>query len=459
MADHVAIKLNVVAKGGRDLKNTERFGSQDPFLCLWITSNKNKLTTRVHDNGGSQAVWGDSFEVHVANGKHEYLYLECKNKNSFSSDATIGRAKVPIHSFMDNEENKKVEEWFKILTEEGVVSGEIQLQYIWCDKKNIAAAAPAVAPAASTHAFTNPAYTPSPPVVPIAQNGNAGATFATPTQSSGPSSVAHDSGFSSAPQSNAPVLAHGFSTTTSGSSGFQQHVSNTIQANKVIGGFSTGANVTTTTHETKPKPVETVAPVSYAAAPSSAPVVAVATATPVVTSIPADPYQQKNQAPSASDGCSYGAPPSAMPQTQQASPYAMPQTQQAAPYAMPQTQQAAPYAMPQTQQASPYAMPQTQQASPYAMPQTQNQSYAPRPAGGASSYMAQMYAQNSTHAPGPAPTGAAALYGQAHGSPVPQQPMYGQPPPLPAGWEMKTDPTGKTYYVDHYNKKTQWTRP
>ena len=32
--------------------------------------------------------------------------------------------------------------------------------------------------------------------------------------------------------------------------------------------------------------------------------------------------------------------------------------------------------------------------------------------------------------------------------------------PLPAGWEAKQDPgSGKTYYVNHETKATQWTRP
>ena len=30
---------------------------------------------------------------------------------------------------------------------------------------------------------------------------------------------------------------------------------------------------------------------------------------------------------------------------------------------------------------------------------------------------------------------------------------------LPAGWECKTDATGRVYYVDHINRKTQWECP
>jgi hypothetical protein len=31
--------------------------------------------------------------------------------------------------------------------------------------------------------------------------------------------------------------------------------------------------------------------------------------------------------------------------------------------------------------------------------------------------------------------------------------------PLPHGWEKKLDASGRTYYVDHINRKTQWERP
>ncbi|KAG9266274.1 E3 ubiquitin-protein ligase NEDD4-like isoform X5 [Astyanax mexicanus] len=42
-----------------------------------------------------------------------------------------------------------------------------------------------------------------------------------------------------------------------------------------------------------------------------------------------------------------------------------------------------------------------------------------------------------------------------HGSRRPQQML----PPLPAGWEEKVDNLGRTYYVNHKNRSTQWKRP
>lgn len=36
-------------------------------------------------------------------------------------------------------------------------------------------------------------------------------------------------------------------------------------------------------------------------------------------------------------------------------------------------------------------------------------------------------------------------------------PVYARP--LPPGWEQRTDPKGRIFYVDHANKTTTWTRP
>lgn len=41
------------------------------------------------------------------------------------------------------------------------------------------------------------------------------------------------------------------------------------------------------------------------------------------------------------------------------------------------------------------------------------------------------------------------------GTPRPQQ----QLPPMPPGWEEKVDNLGRTYFVNHNNRSTQWKRP
>ena len=34
-----------------------------------------------------------------------------------------------------------------------------------------------------------------------------------------------------------------------------------------------------------------------------------------------------------------------------------------------------------------------------------------------------------------------------------------EPEPLPQGWEERQDAQGRTFYIDHINRRTQWGRP
>ncbi|XP_031446822.1 NEDD4-like E3 ubiquitin-protein ligase WWP1 isoform X3 [Phasianus colchicus] len=47
----------------------------------------------------------------------------------------------------------------------------------------------------------------------------------------------------------------------------------------------------------------------------------------------------------------------------------------------------------------------------------------------------------------------------ASGEPVRQQTVNAGSEPLPAGWEQRKDPHGRTYYVDHNTRTTTWERP
>lgn len=67
-------------------------------------------------------------------------------------------------------------------------------------------------------------------------------------------------------------------------------------------------------------------------------------------------------------------------------------------------------------------------------------SYMQRPASPASPATQHITTQNNRPA---SPGGGASNYGR----------------PLPPGWEQRTDPKGRMFYVDHVNKTTTWTRP
>lgn len=44
-------------------------------------------------------------------------------------------------------------------------------------------------------------------------------------------------------------------------------------------------------------------------------------------------------------------------------------------------------------------------------------------------------------------------------SSTPEATAATQPTPLPSGWEERQDANGRTYYVNHIARTTQWERP
>jgi hypothetical protein len=62
--------------------------------------------------------------------------------------------------------------------------------------------------------------------------------------------------------------------------------------------------------------------------------------------------------------------------------------------------------------------------------------------------------------PGPVATPVAQVPVAATCADRPSSPPPGYPvPPLPEGWEEKTDNKGRSYYIDHNTRRTQWDRP
>ena len=45
------------------------------------------------------------------------------------------------------------------------------------------------------------------------------------------------------------------------------------------------------------------------------------------------------------------------------------------------------------------------------------------------------------------------------GGSVTPSPAATAEPPLPPGWEKRTDGSGRAFYVDHNTKRTSWERP
>ena len=82
-----------------DLKHdTESFGKMSPYVTVVFKGHK--LKTKVHNHGGKQPVWGDSFSLEVEDPSEEII-LRVWDQDMTTSDA-VGFVKVKMSSLMLN---------------------------------------------------------------------------------------------------------------------------------------------------------------------------------------------------------------------------------------------------------------------------------------------------------------------------------------------------------------------
>ena len=72
-------ELHVRIVSARSLKDTQTFGTQDPF-CE-VTLGHRTFKTRIHDNGGVAPKWNEKFVFNVYDCQMEQLHVVVKNKN------------------------------------------------------------------------------------------------------------------------------------------------------------------------------------------------------------------------------------------------------------------------------------------------------------------------------------------------------------------------------------------
>ena len=72
-------EIHVRIVSARGLKDTQTFGTQDPF-CE-VTLGQRKFKTNVHDNGGVTPVWNEKFVLTVNDCQRDIMHIMVKNKN------------------------------------------------------------------------------------------------------------------------------------------------------------------------------------------------------------------------------------------------------------------------------------------------------------------------------------------------------------------------------------------
>jgi len=109
--------LTITIVEGKLVRDTEMFGSMDPYCT--ITFKDKKFKTKVHEAGGKKPIWGDSFTIETTSPSEE-IVLRCWDQDVTTNDA-IGFVKIKLSSLMIN---YGVEDWFPIMYENST-AGEI----------------------------------------------------------------------------------------------------------------------------------------------------------------------------------------------------------------------------------------------------------------------------------------------------------------------------------------------
>lgn len=74
----------------KKMKNTNTLSSQDLYFKTWSKSRRDvKLKTKVYENGGSLAVWNETFEIDCDDVASDIIFVEILAQN-LVMDSVIG---------------------------------------------------------------------------------------------------------------------------------------------------------------------------------------------------------------------------------------------------------------------------------------------------------------------------------------------------------------------------------
>ncbi|KAI8982459.1 C2 domain-containing protein [Mycotypha africana] len=114
--------LNVTVIEGRNLKDQDLVGKNDPWVELWV-DEKYPQRTRVIDNTNNP-VWNQTFTFQLEASRKDKLHLKVLDKDKIGND-TIGEAKFDLDQVFSGQ---PVDTWVKLPAKLGLTShGEIHL--------------------------------------------------------------------------------------------------------------------------------------------------------------------------------------------------------------------------------------------------------------------------------------------------------------------------------------------
>eukprot|EP00640_Fibrocapsa_japonica_P003431 CAMPEP_0113936386 /NCGR_PEP_ID=MMETSP1339-20121228/3316_1 /TAXON_ID=94617 /ORGANISM="Fibrocapsa japonica" /LENGTH=314 /DNA_ID=CAMNT_0000938853 /DNA_START=67 /DNA_END=1008 /DNA_ORIENTATION=+ /assembly_acc=CAM_ASM_000762 len=92
--------LKLTIKSGRNLRQTQMLGTDDPYVKIYVHQNQEpqRCQTRTDVDGGKNPCWLSEHEFRIHDSVKESLILEVMNKNTLSDDK-MGDVQVPISKF------------------------------------------------------------------------------------------------------------------------------------------------------------------------------------------------------------------------------------------------------------------------------------------------------------------------------------------------------------------------
>jgi hypothetical protein len=93
MAESEGERLVVVVECAESIRNTQSFGSQDPYVSVSIDGDQNAAAMDTVLGGGTEPVWGDDLKKRVClplEGRQKALFIRLWHKSTFLADDSIG---------------------------------------------------------------------------------------------------------------------------------------------------------------------------------------------------------------------------------------------------------------------------------------------------------------------------------------------------------------------------------
>lgn len=113
-------KLDVHVLSARDLKDTQTFGTQDPYFIIQLGNSH--FVSKVASDGGKSPVWNERFVFEVE--FERTLLITLKNKNQIATDSLIGTVELDLEPVFTT---GKLDARPQVITNSGQVRGELQV--------------------------------------------------------------------------------------------------------------------------------------------------------------------------------------------------------------------------------------------------------------------------------------------------------------------------------------------